>query len=106
RGRQDLGLRHLVVLTGLDRGLAVKDYGIEIPDQSWKRTEIPEAALDDQLAHERRNPPKEMLDPATGFAAEWHRRLLDRRKQKEKERARQKKQARKQAKPQRGSEIE
>ena len=59
-----------------------------------------------QLAHERRNLPREMLDPTTGFAAEWHRRLLDRRKQKEKERARQKKQARKQAKPQRGSEIE
>ena len=31
-----------------------------------------------------------MLDPTTGFAAEWHRRLLDRRKQKEKERAQQK----------------
>ncbi|MHB8181555.1 DUF3363 domain-containing protein [Acidithiobacillus sp.] len=106
RGRQDLGLRHLVALTGLDRGLAVKDYGIEIPDQSWKRTEIPEAALDDQLAHERRNPPKEMMNPTTGFAAEWHRRLLERRKQKEKERARQKKQAQEQAKPQRGSEIE
>ncbi|MCR1342481.1 hypothetical protein NRY67_07690, partial [Acidithiobacillus ferrooxidans] len=60
RGRQDLGLRHLVALTGLDRGVAVKDYGIEIPDQGWKRTEIPEAALDDQLAHERKrlaNPP-------------------------------------------------
>ncbi|WP_227486611.1 hypothetical protein [Acidithiobacillus sp. HP-6] len=54
RGRQDLGLRHLVALTGLDRGVAVKDYGIEIPDQGWQRTEIPEAALDDQLAHEPR----------------------------------------------------
>ncbi|MBU2734097.1 hypothetical protein [Acidithiobacillus ferridurans] len=43
-----------------------------------------------QLAHERRNLPREMLDPTTGFAAEWHRRLLDRRKQKEKERAQQK----------------
>lgn len=93
RGRQDLGLRHLVALTGLDRGVAVKDYGIEIPDQGWKRTTIPEEALDDQLEHERRNPPKEMLDPTTGFAAEWHRRLLDRRKQKEKERAQQKKPA-------------
>ena len=108
RGRDELGLRHLVALTGLDRGVTVKDYGIEIPDQGWKRGEIPEAALDDQLAHERRNPPKEMMDPTTGFAAEWHRRLLDRRKQKEKERAQQKKQEQKQAqkKPQRGSEIE
>ncbi|MGC9217345.1 MAG: DUF3363 domain-containing protein, partial [Acidithiobacillus sp.] len=69
-------------------------------------TEIPEAALDDQLAHERRNPPKETMDPTTGFAAEWHRRLLERRKQKEKERALQKKKAREQTKPQRGSEIE
>jgi hypothetical protein len=100
RGRQDLGLRHLVALTGLDRGVTVKDYGIEIPDQGWKRTEIPEAALDDQLAHERRNPPKEMMDPTSGFAAQWHRRLLERRKQKEKERARE------QRNPQRGSEIE
>ncbi|MCR1341205.1 hypothetical protein NRY67_01150, partial [Acidithiobacillus ferrooxidans] len=58
------------------------------------------------VTHERRNPPKEMLDPTTGFAAAWHRRLLERRKQKEKERALQKKRAREQAKPQRGSEIE
>ena len=100
RGRQDLGLRHLVALTGLDRGVTVKDYGIEIPDQGWKRTEIPEVALDDQLAHERRYPPKEMMDPTSGFAAQWHRRLLERRKQKEKERARE------QRNPQRGSEIE
>ena len=27
-----------------------------------------------------------MLDPTTGFAAAWHRRLLDRRKEKERER--------------------
>jgi hypothetical protein len=108
RGRQDLGLRHLVALTGLDRGVTVKDYGIEIPDQGWKRTTIPEEALNDQLDHERRNPPKELMDPTTGFAAEWHRRLLDQRSKKEKARAQQKKQEQKQAqkKPQRGSEIE
>ncbi|EGQ63181.1 MAG: hypothetical protein ACYC2J_08365 [Acidithiobacillus ferrooxidans] len=47
-----------------------------------------------------------MMDPTTGFAAAWHRRLLERRKQKEKERALQKKRVREQAKPQRGSEIE
>ena len=114
RGREELGLRHLVALTGLDRGASVKDYGIEIPDQGWKRTTIPEEALDDQLDHERRNTPKERMDPTTGFAAEWHRRLLDQRAKKEKERAQQKqqkqqkKQEQKQShkKPQRGSEIE
>ena len=107
RGRQELGLRHLVALTGLDRGVGVKDYGIEIPDQGWKRTKIPDEVLDDQLTHERLNPPKEMMEPATGFAAEWHRRLLDRRKEKEKEkeRAAQKKRDRDQGKK-RGSEIE
>jgi len=103
RGRDELGLRHLVSLTGLDRGVAVRDYGIEIPDQGWKRVAIPEAALDDQLAHERRNPPGETMDPTTGFAAEWHRRLLERRKQKEKER---KQRNREQIQPKRGPEIE
>ena len=117
RGRDELGLRHLVALTGLDRGASVKDYGIEIPDQGWKRTAIPEEALDDQLDHEHRNPPSAMMDPTTGFAAEWHRRLLDRRAKKEKERAQKKQQKQEkqekrqeqkqsQKKPQRGSEIE
>ncbi|MGE0047744.1 MAG: DUF3363 domain-containing protein [Acidithiobacillus sp.] len=111
RAREELGLRHLVALSGLDRGVVVKDYGVEIPDQGWKQVEIPDAALDDQIRHERKHAPKEMLAPLTGFAAEWHRRLLERRKQKEKDReqqTQQKKQTRerKTTRRERGSEIE
>lgn len=106
RGEQKLSPRHLVALTGLDRGVAVKDYDITIPDTGWKKAKIPDEALDDQLAFESRRPPREMNTPTTGFAAEWHRRLLERRKQKEKERARQKKHAPEQGNRQRGSEIE
>ena len=103
RSHQGLELRHLVALTGLDRGVSVKDYGIAIPDQNWKRVKVPTEALDDQLSHEKRHPAKETMNPTTGFAAEWHRRLLERRK--EKERERQKKRVREQSKKP-GSEIE
>nr|WP_226818772.1 DUF3363 domain-containing protein [Acidithiobacillus montserratensis] len=83
RGEQQLSTRHLVALTGLKRGVAVKDYGVEIPDHGWKQVPIPTEALDDQLAQERKHPSPDMQYPTTGFAAEWHRRLLDRRKEKE-----------------------
>ncbi len=82
RGEQQLSPRHLIALTGLDRGVAVKDYGLEIPDTGWKKSKIPDEALDDQLDFESKRPPQEMESPTSGFAAEWHRRLLERRKEK------------------------
>ncbi|WP_312283487.1 DUF3363 domain-containing protein [Candidatus Igneacidithiobacillus taiwanensis] len=120
RGEEKLSPRMLVALTGLERGVAVKDYGVEIPDQGWKKIPVPTEALDDQLAHESRHPPKDRETPTTGFAAEWHRRLLERRKEKERERLEKEKtkaaqQAKKEqeaagvkkrAKKQRGTEIE
>ncbi|WP_437559480.1 DUF3363 domain-containing protein [Acidithiobacillus sulfuriphilus] len=108
RSEQRLGLRHLVALTALDRGMTTKDYGIEIPDQGWKQVKIPPEVLDDHLHHEERHPPKEVQDPATGFAAEWHRRLLERRKEREKQKVaeRQKQQRKTRGKTRKSDEIE
>lgn len=91
REKQELQLRHLVALTGLDRGIAVKDYGVVIPDQGFRSAKIPDEALDDQVRHEERHGIRDTLDPRTGFAAIWHQEMQARRERerKKKEQARQ-----------------
>jgi hypothetical protein len=112
REKQDLQLRHLVALTGLDRGVAVKDYGLVIPDQGFRSVKIPDAALDDEMAHEDRHGIRDTLDPKTGFAAVWHqevraRRERERRKKEQERKAERARKAEKQSRTRKpGSEIE
>ncbi|MDA8175741.1 MULTISPECIES: DUF3363 domain-containing protein [Acidithiobacillus] len=88
RSEQKLGLRHLVALTGLDRGVGVEDYGAIIPDSRWHSTPIPEKALDDELDYQKKMKVEDSQAPTTGFAAYWHRKLLERKKVREQERGR------------------
>ena len=112
REKQDLQLRNLVALTGLDRGVAVKDYGLVIPDQGFRSVKIPDAALDDEMAHEDRHGIRDTLDPKTGFAAVWHqevraRRERERRKKEQERKAERARKAEKQSRTRKpGSEIE
>ncbi len=79
RAAGNLKLRSLVALEHLGKGVAVKDYGIEIPDNAWKKASIPEQALDDDEAwRQKHNKPEPEL-PTTGFAAYWHQKRLERR---------------------------
>jgi len=79
RAAGNLKLRSLVALEHLEKGVAVKDYGIEIPDNAWKKAEIPDQALDDDESwRQKHNKPEPEL-PTTGFAAYWHQKRLERR---------------------------
>jgi hypothetical protein len=101
-----------VALTGLDRGVAVKDYDLVIPDQGFRSVKIPDAALDDEMAHEERHGIRDTLDPKTGFAAVWHqelqaRRERERRKKEQERKAERARKAERQSRTRKpGSEIE
>ncbi len=79
RGEGNLATRHLVSLEHLGKGIAVKDYGIEIPDSSWKKAKIPDQALDDDEAWRKKHQRPDPELPTTGFAAHWHQKRLERR---------------------------
>lgn len=83
RGEQKLGLRHLVALTGLERGVGVEDYGTVIPDTRWHSATIPDKALDDALDYQAKMKVENQTPPTTGFSAYWHKKLLERKKTKE-----------------------
>ncbi len=79
RGEGNLGLRHLVALNNFGKGISVQDYGIEIPDRAWKKTKIPDQALDDDENWRKKNQRPDPDLPTTGFAAYWHQKRLERR---------------------------
>lgn len=60
-----------------------KGYNVQIPDTGWKKVDLPAKALDDELkARERAGRPAPSKDgPSAGFAAHWHKKLLERARQ-------------------------
>ncbi|MCE5388703.1 MAG: DUF3363 domain-containing protein, partial [Acidithiobacillus sp.] len=79
RAAGNLKLRSLVALEHLGKGVAVKEYDVTIPDNAWKKSKIPDQALDDDEAwRQKHNKPEPEL-PTTGFAAYWHQKRLERR---------------------------
>jgi type IV secretory pathway VirD2 relaxase len=61
----------------------VLDYGFKVPDKGWKSVKVPDNALDDELGHLKAKNLNIDENMTTGFAAEWTRQLLARKRKKE-----------------------